>query len=491
MGVSSIEKVPLAERVRRCRQAQEMWRQQSIHERLRCVKLLRRLLVDECNKLCEALALDVGKSSEEAIGGDLLPLADALLFLEREAGRLLKPKHIPRRLLPLWLWPQRDTVHRRPRGVVGIIGTWNYPLFLNGVQMAQALTAGNGVIWKPSEIAPLSACALHAIFLRAGYPPDLVQLLPAKREIGRELAEADIDHVVFTGASATGQALAATLGRRLVSSSLELSGCDAMFVLDDADAALAARAAWFGATVNRGQTCIAVRRACVQRAIYPAFIDALKPLVAHAPPLPQALPAQVEHAERLVQEAVAQGGCLLETAKTAGVEGVTCAPKVVVDARPEMALCREATFAPVMAVLPFDRLEDAVTMDHHCAYGLGASIFTTRLKVAAALAAQLRTGMVAVNDVIAPTAHPATPFGGVGRSGWGVTQGVEGLLEMTVPQVVSVRGGTFRPHYDLAAGTGVSRGEMVRALLAFGHGATWGQRIKGACRLAMALWRGN
>jgi acyl-CoA reductase-like NAD-dependent aldehyde dehydrogenase len=491
MSATSTEKVSLAERVHRCRRAQETWRQQSIRERLRCVKTLRRSLVDECEKLCEALAQDVSKSSEESIGGDVLPLADALRFLEREAGRVLKPKHISRRLLPLWLWPERDTVHRRPRGVVGIIGTWNYPLFLNGVQMAQALTAGNGVIWKPSEVAPLSAAALHAIFLRAGYPTDLVQLLPARRELGRELAEADVDHVVFTGSSTTGQALAATLGRRLVSSSLELSGCDAMFVLDDADAALAARAAWFGATVNGGQTCIAVRRAFVQRAVYPAFVDALKTLAAHAPPLSQALPTQVEHAETLVQEAVDQGGCRLETTKAAGVDRSTCVPKVVVDARPEMALCREATFAPVMAVLPFDRLDDAVTMDRHCAYGLGASIFTPRPKVAAALAARLRTGMVAVNDVIVPTAHPATPFGGVGRSGWGVTQGAEGLLEMTVSQVVSVRGGSFRPHYDLGAGTGVSHAEMVRALLAFGHGPTLGQRLKGAWRLAMALWRGN
>jgi aldehyde dehydrogenase (NAD+) len=233
-----------------------------------------------------------------------------------------------------------------------------------------------------------------------------------------------------------------------------------------------------------------VRRAFVQRAVYAGFVDALKPLAANAPSLPQALPAQVEQAERLVQEAIAEGGLLLET-KAPAAEGTTCVPKVVVNARPEMALCREATFAPVMAVLPFDDLEGVVTMNRHCCYGLGASIFTRRLGDAVALAARLRTGMVAVNDVIVPTAHPATPFGGIGRSGWGVTQGAEGLLEMTVPQVVSVRGGSFRPHYDMAAGTGVSHGEMVRALLAFGHGATLGQKIKGTWRLVKALWRGN
>src|SRR5262249_36204292 len=240
-----------------------------------------------------------------------LPLADALRFLESQACRLLKPKRVPRRLLPFWLWPQRDTIHRRPRCIVGIIGTWNYPVFLNGVQIAQALTAGNGVVWKPSEIAPASAAALHGLFLRAGYPEHLLTMMDATREAGRDLAEGDVDHLVFTGSSATGKVLAENLGRRLISSTLELSGCDAMFVLDDADPALAARAAWFGATANRGQTCIAARRVFVQRDVYPAFIEALKPLAANAPALSQALPAQVEHAEQLVQEALADGGSLL------------------------------------------------------------------------------------------------------------------------------------------------------------------------------------
>lgn len=96
------------------------------------------------------------------------------------------------------------------------------------------------------------------------------------------------------------------------------------------------------------------------------------------------------------------------------------------------------------------------------------------------LASELRAGMVAVNDVIVSTAHPATPFGGHGDSGWGVTQGAEGLLEMTVPQVVSVRGGHFRPHYDLAMGQGAERqAEMLRGLLERAHAATLGQRLRG------------
>jgi acyl-CoA reductase-like NAD-dependent aldehyde dehydrogenase len=419
----------------------------------------------------------------------VLPLADASRFLQQEAARLLRPRRVPTRLRPVWLLGQKDTVYRRPRGVVGIIGTWNYPLLLNGVQIVQALTAGNGVVWKPSEVAPASADALFDLLVRAGYPAGLVQKLPATREAGKDLAEADVDHVVFTGSSAVGHALAGTLGRRLVTSTLELSGVDALFVLADADPRFAARAAWFGATINRGQTCLAVRRAFVQRGVYAAFLDALRPLLAAAPPMCLALPSQVEQAERLIRAAVADGARQLEAPAGDGAKDVLM-PQVVVDARPEMAVCREASFAPLMAVLPFDTLEDALRMNAQCPYALGASVFTANPAAVEAWAGRLRTGTVTVNDVVVATAHPATPFGGRGESGWGVTQGAEGLLEMTVPQVVSVRGGRYRPHYDLTAGRGGSQADLVRALLDYGHGATLGRRLGGLVRMVRAMWRG-
>jgi acyl-CoA reductase-like NAD-dependent aldehyde dehydrogenase len=477
---------PLSELTRHCRQQQQAWSRLSVRERLRPVAALRRLLVAEQGRLCEAVGRDMGKTADEALAGDVLPLAEACRYLQQDAARVLRPRRVPTRLRPAWLLGQKDTVYRRPRGLVGIIGTWNYPLFLNGAQMVQALAAGNGVVWKPSEVAPASADALYELVTRAGFPEGLVQKLPATREGGKELAEADVDHVVFTGSSAVGHPLAAGLGRRLVTSTLELSGVDALFVLGDADPVFAARAAWFGCTINRGQTCLAVRRAFVQQSVYGAFVGALRPLAAAAAPMHLVLPAQAEQGARLVHEAVAGGARLLEGTSGDAAEG-TMRPQIVVDARPDMTLCREASFAPVMAVLPFDTLEDALRMDAQCPYALGASVFTANPSAVEGWAGRLRTGTVSVNDVIVPTAHPATPFGGGGESGWGVTQGEEGLLEMTVPQVVSVRGGRYRPHYDMAEGA--AQGELLRAMLDYGHGATLGQRLGGLVRLVKAMWR--
>jgi aldehyde dehydrogenase (NAD+) len=194
------------------------------------------------------------------------------------------------------------------------------------------------------------------------------------------------------------------------------------------------------------------------------------------------LPAQTRLVEQLVNDALAEGGKMLIDAPPG--EGDACAPRVVLDARPEMALCQEASFAPVTAVLPFADVEEALRMESRCPYALGASVFTQDERKALRLAGELRAGMVAINDAIASTAHPATPFGGRGDSGWGVTQGAEGLLEMTVPQVVSVRGGRFRPHYELAMGQGAERQmEMLRGVLESSHAPTMGQRLRGWWRL--------
>jgi len=489
MITTDIPVQPLSEQVERCREAQGAWSALSMRQRLRPVRRLRHLLAENCEALCAAVTQDIGKPVDETIAGDILPLAAACRFLERRAGRVLTPRKVSKLSRPLWLFGQSDTVYRRPRGVVGIIGTWNYPLTLNGVQIVQATVAGNGVLWKPSEVAPASARVLFSLVQQAGFPPNLVQMLPATREGGAELANAAIDHVVFTGSSITGRVLAANLGRRMVSSTLELSGIDAMFVLEDADLTMASQAAWFGATLNSGQTCIAARRIFVQRNCYAAFLDAIGQYAARAQPMRLALDSQVKQAQHLISDAVSDGAKLLHAPlDQSELDPCLFRPTAIVDARPEMGICQQALFAPVLAVLPFDSEAEALQMDRQCPFGLGASIFSQDARRAAKLALDLRAGSVAINDVIVPTAHPETPFGGSGESGWGVTQGVEGLLEMTVPQTVSIRRGKSRPHYQSACGTPVFTPPILQGLLQWSHGTTFSQRLGGLRRLLAGWW---
>jgi acyl-CoA reductase-like NAD-dependent aldehyde dehydrogenase len=463
--------------VAQARQAQRAWAPTTVVQRLKPVRALRHRLVSDCDRLLAVLSDELHKTTLESLGGDVLTTADALAWLERRAARLLAPRSVPSGDRPLSLWGQSDTVHRRPRGVVGIIGTWNYPLFLNAVQICQALVAGNAVIWKPSEVAPRFAELFASLMREVGWPEHLFQTMPATRDGGAQLADAAIDHVVFTGSANVGRKLAAHLGARLIPSTLELSGCDAMLLLDDADVELAAKAAAFGVSINRGQTCIAVRRVLVPRNQVEAFAQAL---LRHLPTQPHRLqlPAQEEQAKRLVDDAVAQGARLLTAPG---------GPIVLGEVRPTMALCREAAFAPIVGLLPYDDLATALKDEALCPLALSFSIFTANPARASSIAATLRAGSVCINDVIAPTAHPATPFGGRGESGWGVTQGAEGLLEMTVPQVVSVRSGRFRPHYEQTP----NQEPLLRGLLAANHAPTLAARLAGWWQLLRAAMKGG
>src|SRR5215831_5795596 len=156
---------PFTSEVAAARAAQQSWSCLSIRERLRPVRRLRALLVERADDLSAAVNADIGRPPVEVLGTELLPTAAALKFLEQKATRLLAPQTLGWWLRPTWLMGSRDAVHRRPWGVVGIIGTWNYPIYLNAVQAAQAFVAGNAVAWKPSENASRTADLTHALFL--------------------------------------------------------------------------------------------------------------------------------------------------------------------------------------------------------------------------------------------------------------------------------------------------------------------------------------
>lgn len=473
---------PFAAETAACRAAQRDWADRPVRERLAVVRRFRQSLPGAADALTAAVERDVGRPPHEVLGTDLLPLADACRFLEKRAASILKPRTAGDR--PLWLFGSTDRVIRRPRGVVAVIGTWNYPLFLNGVQIAHALTAGNGVLWKPSELSVASSELLHELFLKAGVPADLFPRLPSERDAGPQLLEADIDYLVFTGSAAVGRQIAKRLGERLIPSTLELSGCDALLMMPDADVAMTADAAWFGSTVNRGQTCIAVRRAFVPRPHYDEFLRRIGDKIATAGPMTLATAGQVRHADRLIADAEAKGGRVLKPDMAVDGDRQTV-PRVVADATADMAVCREDCFAPLMAVLPYDDPAEAVRRANACAYGLGMSVFTRDASRYVHIINEARAGVVTVNDVIAPMAHPATPFGGVGASGWGTTQGAEGLLELTVPQAIGVRSGTFRPHYrPVTAATG----RMLRGLLNWGHAATIAGRWGGLRQALEGMW---
>jgi acyl-CoA reductase-like NAD-dependent aldehyde dehydrogenase len=470
---------PFTEEAARARKAQEQWARVPVAERAKHARELRYLLVERAADIGAAAQADIGRTPSEMIATDILPTASAMKFLHTCAEQILRPKPVYHR--PLWLLGTRDTIHRSPHGIVGLIGTWNYPTFLNVVPIAHALVAGNAVLWKPSELVPRTSAVFAELFRKAGFPNDLLIELPASREAGPQLIEAEIDFLHFTGSDGVGRRLAARLGERLIPSTLELSGCDAFVVLDDADIPRAARSAWYGCVLNRGQTCMATRRVFVARKQYAEFVDALRPMVEASEPVKLVTPGQVIHANKLAAEATN----VLRSAKPAS-DG-TFAPTVILDANPGMAIAREATFAPIMALFPYDDEAGAIKIANETPFGLASAVFTGNLARGEVVALQLKVGAAVVNDVIAPTAHPATPFGGRGASGWGVSQGEEGLLGMTVPLAVSVRSGKFRPHVDATLSNVPAAGDVMEGMLRMTHSRRLHHRLRGMWQLVSGL----
>lgn len=188
-------------------------------------------------------------------------------------------------------------------------------------------------------------------------------------------------------------------------------------------------------------------------------------------------------ATELIADAVHQGARLLQAETSQPVDAKAMHPVILADLKPGMKFLEQDLFAPLMGVMPYDDLSEALEVNAQCPFALGGSIFTSDRRRAEQLASRLGMGQITINDVIAPAAHPATPLSGRRASGWGVTQGREGLLEMTIPQSVSIKKGRLRPHYQPVGSSRMSHPKLFEALFEWDHGQTMRQRFKGLWRM--------
>lgn len=455
------------------------WAERDISKRLSIIRGLRRRIASDAEKIVETLATRPGRSATESVSAEILPLAEACRFLEREAAGLLASRRLGRRGRPVWLFGVEAEVRREPVGTVLIVGPSNYPLLLPGVQAVQALAAGNRVLVKPAPGCSAPMVLLGRWLEEAGLPPGLFRVLDESADAVAEAIEDGIDKLVLTGSAETGRILAERLARHLVPSTMELSGNDAVFVLPGAEMEQVARALAFGLRLNGSATCIAPRRVFVPHGMAAGLEAALLRHVGTIPPVPVPLPTK----RRL---AILARGAVAEGARALGdlprEDSPAMAPLILADTAPGMALLREEIFAPVLSLVPVQDMGQALEAAAASPYALGASVFGPEAE-ARELAGRIDAGTVTINDLIVPTADPRLPFGGRHASGWGVTRGAEGLLEMTQAKVVSVRKGRLRPHFDPPRES--DEALMLAALRLF-HGG-FGTRAGALRRLVQAV----
>lgn len=429
----------VAAAVARAREAAGWWAALGFEARKEILDNWRSVMARRMAQLAGVVHRETGKPHADAML-EIGLAVDHLAWAASHAKKVLGPRKVSSGLL---MANQAATLEYLPRGVIGVIGPWNYPVFTPMGSIAYALAAGNAVVFKPSELTPGVGQWLADSL--AEVVPDghaLLQCVHGRGAVGDALCRSEIDKLAFTGSTATGKKVMAACAERLTPVLIEAGGKDAMLVADDADVKSAADAAAWGAFSNAGQTCIGVERVYVHEKVADDF---LRELIERARSIevgrsadsaygPMTLSTQTDVVRRHIDDALARGGHAVVGGADAVQDGFV-QPTVLVDVPEDSAAVTEETFGPTVVVNRVPSMEKAVELANATTYGLGGSVFSK--SGGPALARALRSGMVSINGVISFAGIPALPFGGVGDSGFGRIHGEDGLREFTSPKAVA------------------------------------------------------
>ena len=429
----------------RARRAQAQWAQWPLSKRLAVFKRAHTLFIDNAQTTTDLIQVESGKNRRMAIEETCDPPMVMSHYLKR-AAKLLAPV---KRGGPV-PFLTTSTEIRQPKGVVGIIGPWNFPFATGISDSIAALMAGNGIVLKPDNKTALSPLYGVQLLEEAGLPKGLFQVVCGEGpDVGPTLID-NANYVMFTGSTATGRVIGERAGRNLIGCCLELGGKNPMIVLEDANMDEVVQGALFGAFGNTGQICMHIERMYLPESRYEefkaAFVAAAESLDVRAaydfgPDMGSLV--SVEHMHNVqahVDDAVAKGATVLTGGKARPDLGPAFfEPTILKGVTSEMRCGVTETFGPVVALHSYRTVDEAVALANDTDYGLNASVWGTDLDAACAVAARIEAGNVNVNDILATAfASKGTPSGGVKTSGVGARHGDQGLLKYTDVQNLAV-----------------------------------------------------
>jgi succinate-semialdehyde dehydrogenase / glutarate-semialdehyde dehydrogenase len=432
--------------VARLRRGQRMWAERSIRDRAAIMLRFHDLVMDRRAEGLDIVQWETGKARRDAME-ELLDVCITARHYARDAGRLLRP----RRHRGVFPGAVGITQYQVPKGVVGFLTPWNYPLTLAASDAIPALLAGNAALIKPDVQTTLTALWVVDLLREAGVPDDVVIVVPGDGPIVGPMVIDRVDYVMFTGSTRVGREVAARCGQRLIGCSLELGGKNAMIVRADAEVDRAAEIAVRGCFSNAGQLCISMERIYVHDAVYDAFATAFAERTRRLEHATEAgwrgqmgsliSARQLDRVRQHVDDAVKRGATVLAGGAAVPDAGpFHFAPTVLDGVTEDMILCDEETFGPVVALYRVHSDEEAVRLANDTSYGLNAAVVTRDRRQGRTIARRLRAGTVNVNEAYGPSwGSTRAPMGGMGDSGLGRRHGDEGLLKYTESQTVAVQ----------------------------------------------------
>jgi acyl-CoA reductase-like NAD-dependent aldehyde dehydrogenase len=491
----------VAEVVAQVAKVQPLWALLRLEDRARYMRRMAQAIVDELDELREAIAREQGRPRTEVAALELLVAIDALKWVAQDGARVLGGRRVGvHRSLSL---TKRARIAYEPYGVVGVIGAGSAPFAQPLGQIAGALLAGNGVVFKPAPRACLAGERIARVLARAGLPEGLVRVIHGGADVGLELARAPVDKLLFTGSPATGRAVARECVSREKEVTVELGGKDAMLVLADAHVARAAAGALWAGCAGAGQARGAVERVYaapeVAERLVARLISGARALSVGDPRDPRvqvgplASRRRATHVRELVEDAIARGATLhcggpvedpatlmgltalgADAAESANppddgfiADGtglrdpcsradVFFAPAVLTGVTHEMRLMREPVGGPVLAVMSVESVSEAIALANDTPYGLGASVWTADRYRGMRIARELDAGMVWLNDHLPSPAVSRGPWGAAAGGGLGRTLGEAGLRACAQEKLITwdpsgSRGLWWGPYDELAA----------------------------------------